>query len=425
MDSEQDVGDNPNVLSKGLTRLEKKLDALETFNGKMNRLEEVLLEVQQSISSQSILLQELQGSKRSGAAAVAGSPEGPTFPEASGTASAPLSSRSILRKQVRTVEAAELIPVPQDSPVALAILPGEVNVEPSKGHLDERKRRCLTSCIYLYFISRCLVPFFFGKFWDFFHEICKKTRSWHLKSIAAAYINLLKALPLPRKDSKEWMAQKTKVLRYHSVTPDAIPKDMVAKLRGKVTLLGSYFAARAQDLLVLTLLPPYSARTVQKWRQKGMVNEESDVRGSLHQSVTPRVSHYVLTREPAMLRRSCSKVWCQECPSVGLKSFIAKGLHESVMSRVLLQTCRAQQALSKVSYQEWHFKGICAFTASCKSVVPNMLLSECPTPTELVQEWHAKSVPSRVSLQKVLYKSVLQETSLQECQTKSLAEVLC
>ena len=143
MDSEQDGGDNPNVLSKGLTRLEKKLDALETFNGKMNRLEEVLLEVQQSISSQSILLQELQGSKRSGAAVVAGSPEGPTFPEASGTASAPLSSRSILRKQVRTVEAAELIPVPSDLPMTLAILPGEVKAEPSKGHLDESKWRCL------------------------------------------------------------------------------------------------------------------------------------------------------------------------------------------------------------------------------------------------------------------------------------------
>lgn len=107
-------------------------DALQTINLNMNRMEKVLLEMQWSISSQGGLLEEIREAQVS---------QRP----AAGSVSAPQSSRSILKKLVRTEEV-EFIPVPPNSPQKLAVLPGEVKeVRVETGDLEGANRTHRTS----------------------------------------------------------------------------------------------------------------------------------------------------------------------------------------------------------------------------------------------------------------------------------------
>lgn len=98
-------------------------DQLQDLNLQMARFEGILQEVQTSITSQSVLLQDLHSQIFKGS-----SNQSPAISLA--VASAPMSSRSILKKQVRTEDEAEMIPLPMEMPQNLPILPGEVNVFP-------------------------------------------------------------------------------------------------------------------------------------------------------------------------------------------------------------------------------------------------------------------------------------------------------
>lgn len=122
------------AISRWKSRLEESVHALHTLHLQVSRIEEVLLEVQWSISSQSCLLAEIREAQVSSQKATAGS--------VSVAASAPQSSRSILKKQVRTEEQVEFIPTPPNSP-QLPILPGEVKevrVETSTGDLEAARK---------------------------------------------------------------------------------------------------------------------------------------------------------------------------------------------------------------------------------------------------------------------------------------------
>ena len=119
MDSEEDA-----VKTRGLTDLTHETkDQLQDLNLQMARFEGILQEVQTSITSQSVLLQDLHSQIFKGSLN-----QSPAISLA--VASAPMSSRSILKKQVRTEDEAEMIPLPMEMPQNLPILPGEVNVFP-------------------------------------------------------------------------------------------------------------------------------------------------------------------------------------------------------------------------------------------------------------------------------------------------------
>lgn len=126
MDSEEDA-----VKTRGLTDLTHETkDQLQDLNLQMARFEGILQEVQTSITSQSVLLQDLHSQIFKGSLN-----QSPAISLA--VASAPMSSRSILKKQVRTEDEAEMIPLPMEMPQNLPILPGEVKVFP------RRKTCCL------------------------------------------------------------------------------------------------------------------------------------------------------------------------------------------------------------------------------------------------------------------------------------------
>lgn len=128
MDSEEDA-----VKTRGLTDLTHEMkDQLQDLNLQMARFEGILQEVQTSITSQSVLLQDLHSQIFKGSLN-----QSPAISLAAVT-SAPMSSRSILKKQVRTEESeAEMIPLPMEMPQNLpSILPGEVK-------LTRRKTCCL------------------------------------------------------------------------------------------------------------------------------------------------------------------------------------------------------------------------------------------------------------------------------------------
>ena len=117
MDSEEDA-----VKTRGLTDLTHETkDQLQDLNLQMARFEGILQEVQTSITSQSVLLQDLHSQIFKGSLN-----QSPAISLA--VASAPMSSRSILKKQVRTEDEAEMIPLPMEMPQNLPILPGEVKL---------------------------------------------------------------------------------------------------------------------------------------------------------------------------------------------------------------------------------------------------------------------------------------------------------
>eukprot|EP00435_Cladocopium_sp_Y103_P021825 s1418_g5.t1 len=100
-------------------------EALNDFNGKMLSLEQILLQLQCSMSSQMSLLQELHGQMGSNRTSMEGQPlERPG--SLVGFRPAP-----ILKKKVRTEEEAEHIdiPLPPQPPQKLAVLPGELKEE--------------------------------------------------------------------------------------------------------------------------------------------------------------------------------------------------------------------------------------------------------------------------------------------------------
>jgi len=105
--------------TRELTDLTHETKDLQDLNVQMARFEGILLEVQTSIASQSVVLQDLHSQIFKGSLN-----QSPAISLA--VASAPMSSRSILKKQVRTEDEAEMIPLPMEMPQNLPILPGEV-----------------------------------------------------------------------------------------------------------------------------------------------------------------------------------------------------------------------------------------------------------------------------------------------------------
>ena len=121
MDSEEDASVKPRVLTVLNHETEAKDLNLQDLNLQMARFEGILLEVQTSITSQSVVLQDLHSQISKGSA-----PRSPAISLA--VASQPISSRSILKKQVRTEDEADVIPLPMEMPQNLPILPGEVKM---------------------------------------------------------------------------------------------------------------------------------------------------------------------------------------------------------------------------------------------------------------------------------------------------------
>lgn len=123
MDSEEDASVKPRVLTVLNHETEAKDRNLQDLNLQMARFEGILLEVQTSITSQSVVLQDLHSQISKGSAPVSRSPA-----TSLAVASQPISSRSILKKQVRTEDEADVIPLPMEMPQNLPILPGEVKM---------------------------------------------------------------------------------------------------------------------------------------------------------------------------------------------------------------------------------------------------------------------------------------------------------
>ena len=113
-------------LSENLTRLESKLEKLElqALSDKMLSLEQILLQLQCSMSSQMSLLHELHVQMGSNRTTVEVQPL-ECLGSLVGVRPAP-----ILKKKVRTEEVERIdIPLPPQPPQKLAVLPGELKEE--------------------------------------------------------------------------------------------------------------------------------------------------------------------------------------------------------------------------------------------------------------------------------------------------------
>ena len=136
-------------ISENLSSIDRKLDGLQDCRVKIGHIEEVLLRLQASISSQTALLQEVQ--KQVGLRGTTqevqkvmccsnnltnGSSEFESTVETPHVVPQPV---SILKKtKVRSEDDIDLVPLPEDQPQAFAVVPGQVNQK--EGRLSRLSR---------------------------------------------------------------------------------------------------------------------------------------------------------------------------------------------------------------------------------------------------------------------------------------------